>query len=59
MFVYPKALQIDNVKLAQEIKREILYLKPNDNPEDRKRYCDARKRFIGHLEDQKKPNGTP
>lgn len=48
-----------NVTNALEVKEMVNGLDPDNNPHDRQIYEEARRKLIGHFEDQANPNGTP
>ena len=52
-------IKSDNVNNALEVKEMVNGLDPDNNPHDRKIYEEARRKLIGHFEDQANPNGTP
>lgn len=54
----PNNANAASIKLVKEVKGTLKRLNPDNNPKDREAYEAIRKRYIGHFEDQRHPEGT-
>ena len=54
----PNNANIASLKLATKTKKTLEGLNPDNNQKDRETYEAIRKRYIGHFEDQRFPEGT-